>query len=133
MKLRWFFSALALATVLALIYVQQRVVLVTEGYKVESLRRQKEEFLDQHRVLHYNVLALQSPVILSKRLEGRDVRLNPPQHIEVLHRQMEPYPIVLQGVELGAVKPTWLQQVRQLAVGVLGVNRQAEAKPAQGD
>jgi hypothetical protein len=133
MKFRWFFLWLAMTTCLALVYVQQRVVLVTEGYRVEALRRTKEELLDQHRVLHYNVLTLQSPIILSKRLEDGDVQLNPPQHVEILHRQMVPYPTSLQRVEAGAVKPTWVQQARRLAVGVLGVDRQAEAKPDQGD
>ncbi len=133
MKFRWFFFWLTLTTFLALVYVQQRVVLVTEGYRVEALRRTKDELLDQHRVLHYNVLALQSPVILSRRLEDRDVQLNPPQRVEFLRRQLEPYPMPLQRVEAGAVKPTWLDEARRLAVGMLGVNRQAEAKPDQGE
>ena len=132
MRMRWFFIWLTATTFFALVYVQQRVVLVTEGYRVEALRRIKDELLDQHRVLHYNVLALQSPVILSKRLEDRDVQLNPPRHIEFLHRQLETYPMPLQRVEASAGKPTWLGEARRLAVGMLGIDRQAEAKPDQG-
>ena len=121
--------SLILIMCLSLGYVQQRVVLVTMGYKVENLRHFKEDLLDQHRILHYNVLALQSPVILSQRLARRDVQLAPPQQVEVLPRQVNGNPVVHVGEGRLQKGPVWFQGVWKLAAGWLDNGRQAEAEP----
>ena len=90
--MKQFFLVLILSTCLALGYVQQRVWLITLGYQVERLVAQRDDFLDQHRVLVYNVLALQSPVILDERLAQRDVQLTPPKAVEVLPPRLEMSP-----------------------------------------
>ncbi len=119
---------LGVMTLLALGVVQQRVSLVSVGYEVEKLRHIKDDLLDQNRVLNYNVLILQSPVILNRRLAQRDIQLAPPQQVEILR----PVP---QGVPSArpsgpsASGPTWLERTKKLAVRVLGDGRQAEAKP----
>lgn len=71
-------------TLFLLAYVRLQVGVISSGYELERLRRHQAELLDQHRVLHYNVLILRSPVILSQRLARRDIVLKPPQQVERL-------------------------------------------------
>ena len=125
-----FLGGLVLTTFLALTYVQQRVVLITEGYRVEALRHQKEDLLDQHRVLQYNVLTLRSPAILSQRLAHRDVQLTPPQQVEVLRSVVKSTPIVQPQVGQMPTQPNMLRQAGKLAARWLENGRQAEAEPA---
>ncbi len=130
MKLRLLMPILCLVTLLALVYVQEKVILVAEGYQVEDLRHQRDELLDQHRVLQYNVCALQSPVILNKRLARQNVQLTAPQNVEVLQSSREWRTTAPQPHELRIQKMNWFQQARQLVVGWVETDRQAEARPA---
>ncbi len=116
---------LVLSTVLALGVVQQRVVLVTLGYEVEKLRGLKDDLLDQNRVLNYNVLTLQSPVILNRRLEESRVQLAPPKEVEFLVPQTG---ALFSGPPEGVRWDLWAK-TRELAVRWLGSGRQAEARP----
>ncbi len=79
-----FFLCWALGTALALGLVHQKVDLIRLGYEVEGLGHARDDLLDQHRVLQYNVLTLQSPVILQERLAQRDVLLAPPRTVEIV-------------------------------------------------
>lgn len=129
--MRKFLISLTLVTALGLLYVHERVILVTTGYRVEALRSLKDDLLDQHRVLHYNVLTLQSPVILNQRLTSARVELTPAQNVEVVG---EAVPRVFGA----AAKPSadsfspfdWVKPLRQLAFRWLVGNRQAVAEPA---
>ena len=126
-----YLAGLAVGTVLALGYVQQRVCLVRLGYEVESTAGLRDELLDQNRVLQYNVLALQSPVILEGRLAQSDVRLAPPTVVEVLSPSVSavsPAPLW----EGSSSDSSWLDQVwtftsRWLEKG----SRQAVAAPVR--
>ncbi len=133
MKLRFLMPVLGLTTLLALVYVQEKVILVAEGYQVEDLRHQRDELLDQHRVLQYNVLALQSPVILNKRLARQNVQLTAPQNVEVLHSAREWRTAAPQQQEPLGRRMNWFQQAKQLVVGWVEMGRQAEARPALED
>ncbi len=129
--MRRFLMGLGISACLALGYVQQRVTLVHRGYEVERLRHLKDDLLDQHRVLQYNVLTLRSPVILSRRLARVDVELTPPQHVEVLpkptQRRVAPHPNQTSVQTL----PGWIQRCKELATRWLEGDRQAVAEPAQ--
>ncbi len=126
-----FFACLVLATLLALGYVQQRVWLITLGYRVESMSSARDDLLDQYRVLHYNVLALQSPVILDERLAQRDVQLTPPKAIEILPPRLgTPLP----GPALSLLpqpEPSWWKQALREGTRWLEEGRQAIAEPAK--
>ena len=126
-----FFIGLLISTCLALGYVQQRVSLVTLGYGVEVLTSQRDDLLDQHRVLHYNVLALQSPVILDERLARQDVQLAPPQEVEVVSpRLVSPLPpSSWEGVS--RPKLSWWQQALEGGARWVENGRQALAAPAR--
>ncbi len=126
-----FFAALLLATVLALGVVQQRIWLITLGYQVEKTSSLRDDLLDQHRVLHYNVLTLQSPVILDERLAQRDVQLTPPKTIEILPPRLgvhTPRP-TLNG--LPQPEPSWWKQAFKEGTRWLENGRQAIAEPAR--
>lgn len=129
--MRRYLLVLTVVTLMALTYVQQRVTLVAMGYEVEKLRRVKEDLLDQHRVLQYNVLTLQSPVILSQRLTHRDVVLSPPEHIEVLNRQIQrPISPPEAQKQARASEVPWMEHLKQIAVRWLEGDKTAVAQPA---
>lgn len=131
--MRRFFFGLGVAAFAALGVVQQQVALIQLGYQVESFRHRREELLDQHRVLQYNVLTLRSPVILNQRLARRDVRLSSPAAVEVLSSHAEPSPTTQPWKEVGKPEPSWWQGAVRLASHWLGGGRQAEAEPALGE
>ncbi len=126
-----FFVLLFLGTFLALGYVQQRVSLVTLGYEVEGLSSQRDDLLDQHRVLHYNVLALQSPVILDERLARQAVQMEPPADIQVvIPRLVSPAPVQEWNSAI-APEPSWWRQALRQSARWLENGRQAVAAPAR--
>lgn len=123
-----FLAGWVIITALALGCVHAKICLIRLGYDVESLQRRRDEILDQNRVLQYNVLTLRSPVILGERLAQRDIRLIPPAAVEVVVPTLEARPSA--PFMKAAVKPAmpfWERALR-LAVGWLGVNRQAVAQ-----
>lgn len=127
-----FFAVLGVSTLLALGVVQQRVSLVAVGYDVEALGSQRDDLLDQHRVLHYNILALQSPVILDERLARQAVQLAPPAEIQVVTPRLSLTPAASTWSAPPVVEASswWRQAVRQSARW-LENGRQAVAAPAK--
>lgn len=126
-----FFACLLTATFLALGYVQQRVSLVSLGYDVEALASRRDDLLDQHRVLHYNILALQSPVILDERLARQAVQLAPPADVQVVTtRWVSTPPVPEWRVPLASEASWWRQALRQSARWFED-GRQAVAAPAK--
>lgn len=126
-----FFVTLLVSTFLALGYVQQRVSLVALGYDVEAMGSRRDDLLDQHRMLHYNVLALQSPMILDERLARQAVWLAPPADVQVVT------PKLISAVSApewsghpGLETPWWQQALRQSARWLQN-GRQAVAAPAR--
>ena len=126
-----FFIGLLLTTVLALGYVQQRIWLITLGYRVESMSSVRDDLLDQYRVLNYNVLALQSPVILDERLARRDVQLTPPKAIEILPPRLGTAPPGPVLSLLSQPEPSWWKQALRQGTRWLEDGRQAIAEPAR--
>ena len=130
--MRKFLVTLCVATLLALGYVQQRISLVTLGYDVEALNSQRDDLLDQHRVLHYNVLALQSPVILDERLARQAVQLEPPADIQVVAPRLTPVEgVPPRGLALPSPETPWWRQALRQSARWLENGRQAVAAPAK--
>lgn len=127
-----FFVSLFLGTCLALVYVQQRVLLIALGYQVEALAAVRDDLLDQHRVLNYNVLALESPVILDGRLAQRDVQLTPPKAVEILLHRFGTHSSQPVATPLSQPESSWWQQAWELTTRWLEGGRQAVAAPAPG-
>ncbi len=126
-----FFAWLTIATLLALGCVHQKVCLIRLGYEVEALGHVRDELLDQHRVLQYNVLTLRSPVILHERLAQRNIELIPPRTVEVLNSPFRAGPPAPSFA--AAARPALLfwQRALRLAAGWLGAGRQAVAEPVR--
>lgn len=116
---------------MALGYVQQRVSLIALGYDVEAKISRRDDLLDQNRVLHYNVLALQSPLILGERLARQDVQMTPPADVEIMTRRLAS-PAPLSGWN-GApgLESSWWQQALDQGARWLESGRQAIAAPAR--
>ncbi|MBI1952595.1 MAG: hypothetical protein HYS41_00535 [Candidatus Omnitrophica bacterium] len=118
-----FAATLSLLTVLALFHVQMGVGLIALGYRVEALHRQREQLLDLHRVLQYNVLTLRSPAIISGRLKRQAIELVAPQEVEVLQRQETKVPSLSQAVSLRGAAPSkwgrWFENVYRFAASLL--------------
>ncbi|MBI3317991.1 MAG: hypothetical protein HYZ90_02425 [Candidatus Omnitrophica bacterium] len=131
MKVERFLVCLLAGTCLALLVVQQKVSLIHLGYRVEELRKIKIDLLDQHRVIQYNVLALRSPVILNRRLAVADVKLTPPQAVEVVPSTGSGFSTIAQGgwIQSNGVRG-WLQGAVRVASRWLEGVRSAEAQPA---
>ena len=126
-----YFLGLALVTLLALVYVQQRVWLIGIGYEVERLSSTRDDLLDQHRVLDYNVLTLRSPMILEERLSRRNVQLAPPTSVEVfspLHGSITPQAPAWDA--WAKSEPSWLERVLTFASHWVGEGPRAIAEPA---
>jgi len=110
-----YLAGLVVGTVFALGYVQQRVCLVRLGYDVESAAAVRDELLDQNRVLQYNVLALQSPVILEERLARSEVWLAPPAAVEVLSPLIPTASSVPPWGGSAGSEPSWFDQALTFA------------------
>lgn len=126
-----YFLGLGLATLMALGYVQQRVGLITLGYEVERLSSHRDDLLDQHRVLNYNVLALRSPVILEERLSRKNVQLIPPTAVEVLSPRSGTIPASSTWEGWVQSEPSWLERVLTFATRWAQEGPQAVAEPAK--
>ena len=128
-----FFVGLLVVTVLALGYVQQRIWLITLGYRVEGLSSARDDLLDQCRVLNYNVLTLQSPVILDERLAKRNVQLTPPKAVEILPPRLGTHPPGPALSTLPQSEPSWWKQALRQGTQWFEDGRQAVAEPARED
>ena len=127
-----FFAAFIVGTLLALGSVHQKICLIRLGYEVEAQAHLRDDLLDQHRVLQYNVLTLRSPVILYERLAQRNIELIPPRTIEVLNSpfRVEP-PAPSLAAAAGPAVLFW-QRALEVAAGWFGAGRQAVAEPVRG-
>ena len=126
-----YFLGLGLATVMALVYVQQRVSVITLGYEVERLSSLRDDLLDQHRVLDYNVLTLRSPVILEERLSRKNVQLIPPTAVEVLSPRSGMVSSAPAWEGWVKSEPSWLDRVLTFATQWAEQDHQAIAAPAK--
>ncbi len=126
-----YFAGLTLATLLSLVYVQQRVLLIGLGYEVERLSSARDDLLDQHRVLNYNVLTLRSPVILEERLSRQNVQLAPPASIEVLSPLSGPATPAATWDRWTKSEPSWFERVLTFASRWVGEEPRAIAAPAR--
>lgn len=131
--MRKFFVVLGMGTCLALGVVRQRVGLILLGYRVEAMSSIRDELLDQHRMLHYNVLALRSPVILDGRLARRDIQLTPPKAVEVLAPPRGSHPLEPVWGGLHSMEAPWWRQALRLGARWFGAGQQAIAEPAVED
>ncbi len=58
-----------------LLYVNMNINIVSLGYKINDRQKTLSYFLDQHRLLLYNLNKLESPTMLSEKLSNEDIEL----------------------------------------------------------
>ncbi|HTL70986.1 MAG TPA: hypothetical protein VL404_06820 [Candidatus Eisenbacteria bacterium] len=73
-----FVSALVLATMAGLFYVNQEVEAVKIGYEIRRQEEAKVQALDHARALKYNIARLKAPKNLEKKLLAERIQLESP-------------------------------------------------------
>ena len=105
-------------TFIALLYVNQQVLIYQMGVKVKENHKIYSELVDHNRILVYNVLNLKSPVSLERRLLSKKVELDMPHKWQVVRLENHPEGFVHKDV----VK-------RGLFANLFTMGREAEASP----
>ena len=111
-----------IVTFIALIYVNQQVLIYQMGLNVKENHQLYSKLVDHNRILVYNVLNLKSPVSLQTRLLAKKVELNMPHKWQVVKLEGSPEKFVRNE----AVK-------RGLFANLFIVGREAEASPSRND
>ena len=111
-------------TAIALVYTHQQITLIEASYAVERQARLKEDMLDQHRILLYNVLTLQAPQLLEQRLARREIALVSPRRIAWVTSPPSSLPV---AGKRGA--PGLLERGRRLVAQLAIPRATAEAQP----
>ncbi len=107
------------ATVIALVYVNQQVLIYQMGLRVKENHRVYSKLVDRNKILGYNVLNLKSPVTLETRLLAKKVDLNMPRKWQVVKLDSSPEDVIHKD----KVKK------RGLFASLFIVGREAEASP----
>jgi len=111
-----------IVTFIALMYVNQQVLIYQMGLNVKENYRLYSKLVDHNRILVYNVLNLKSPVSLQTRLLAKKVELNMPRKWQVVKLESSPEKFVRKD----AAK-------RGLFANLFIVSREAEASPSRND
>ncbi|MFH1782700.1 MAG: hypothetical protein ABH848_03690 [Candidatus Omnitrophota bacterium] len=109
---------IVLLTIVAIMYVNQQVLVYQMGLKVKENANIYSKLVDQNRILVYNVLNLKSPVNLEAKLLAKKVEMNMPHKWQVVRLKDSPEKFA----RTIAVK-------RGLFANLLSLGREAEASP----
>lgn len=90
-------------TFVALMYVNQQVLIYQMGLKVKQNNDVYTKLVDHNKILVYNVLNLRSPVTLEKRLLAKEVELSMPSKWQVVKIGHSPKEIVLKSKNLANI------------------------------
>jgi len=105
-------------TLVALLYVNQQVLIYQMGLKIKDNHQVYSKIVDRNRILVYNVLNLKSPVSLEEKLLAKKVELGMPHKWQVVKLESSPKKFVRKIV----VK-------KGLFANLFAVSREAEASP----
>ena len=105
-------------TLIALMYVNQQVLIYQMGLRVKENHQIYSRLVDRNKILVYNVLNLQSPVSLEARLLDRKVALKMPRKWQVVKLESSPAKLVHKYVAK-----------RGLFANLFIIGREAEASP----
>ena len=105
-------------TFIAIIYVNQQVLIYQMGLNVKENHRVYSKLVDHNRILVYNVLNLKSPVSLQTKLLAKKVELAMPHKWQVVKLGSSPAKFVRKDVAK-----------KGLFANLFIVSREAEASP----
>lgn len=111
-------ACIVLVTLIALMYVNQQVLVYQMGLKVKENYQIYSKLIDRNQILGYNVLNLKSPVNLEAKLLAKKVELNMPRKWQVVKLESSPVKFVQKDV----VK-------KGLFASLFVIAREAEASP----
>lgn len=84
MKIYRFLTTTIIITLVALIYVNQKVALIRLSYDIKEKERLHSELLDRNKILLYNVKHLESPARLEKVLLAKNLKWEIPPKERVI-------------------------------------------------
>lgn len=84
MKIYRFLTTTIIITLVALIYVNQKVALIRLSYDIKEKERLHSELLDRNKILLYNVKYLESPARLEKVLLAKNLKWEIPPKERVI-------------------------------------------------
>ena len=87
-------ACIVLVTLIALMYVNQQVLVYQMGLKVKENYQIYSKLIDHNQILGYNVLNLKSPVSLEAKLLAKKVELNMPRKWQVVKLESSPVKFV---------------------------------------
>lgn len=119
MKLSKFLFIMVIITIVSVVYVQQQISLLKLSYQIKDKEKSLQELLDKNKILMYNILALEAPASLEKRLIVKNVRLEMPQEWQLVSL---PEVEVREGLVLGKPK------LKNVLLGIFNLRSQAEAE-----
>jgi len=105
-------------TLVALLYVNQQVLIYQMGLKIKDNHQVYSKIVDRNRILVYNVLNLKSPVSLEEKLLAKKVELGMPHKWQVVKLESSPKKFVRKRVAK-----------KGLFANLFAVSREAEASP----
>ena len=115
-------ACIVLVTLIALMYVNQQVLVYQMGLKVKENCQIYSKLIDRNQILGYNVLNLKSPVNLESKLLAKKVELNMPRKWQVVKLESSP----VKFVQKDAAK-------KGLFASLFVIGREAEASPNKSD
>ncbi len=119
MKLSKFLFIMVIITIVSVVYVQQQISLLKLSYQIKDKEKTLQELLDKNKILMYNILALEAPASLEKRLIVKNVRLEMPGEWQLVSL---PEVEVREGLVLGKPK------LKNVLLGIFNLRSQAEAQ-----
>ena len=111
-----------LLTSVALMYVNQQILIYQIGLKVKENYKVYSKLVDSNRILIYNVLDNKSPVKLETKLLAKKLELDMPRRWQVVKLESSPKKIVSKNVAGSG-----------LFASLFSAGREAEASPNRNE
>lgn len=122
LKINKAFVYIFLLTSVALMYVNQQILIYQMGLKMKENYKVYSKLVDSNRILIYNVLDNKSPVKLETKLLAKKLELDMPRRWQVVKLESSPKKIVSKNVAGSG-----------LFASLFSAGREAEASPNRNE
>lgn len=129
MKIYRFLTTTIIITLVALIYVNQKVALIRLSYDIKEKERLHSELLDRNKILLYNVKHLESPARLEKVLLAKNLKWEIPPKERVILVSATSRKIGA-GESKGIIRAAGpFGRIRQAIASIFVLGPEAQARP----
>lgn len=129
MKIYRFLTTTIIITLVALMYVNQKVALIRLSYDIKEKERLHSELLDRNKILLYNVKHLESPARLERVLLAQNLKLEVPPKERVILVSAASREIGA-GESKGIARATGpFGRIRQAIASIFVLGPEAQARP----